>query len=1082
MYDYDLVRSYIVSKQTDNYRVSSSGIWQYAGRDPADDIEQEAIWLYMPPHTMWTSEVSSPSILTQAQDLYNEAVRFSAQPKLKLSSSNITISSPTGATNFAADASGKYGPFRIDYPVYDDGKTLFGDDLTIWVNGTKLSWRPNSGENFYLTVADGIKEGEKNTIRASYVYYNYVYNGVIAHYTADESGLQPVQIIVPYTTDIENSDLLDFDTGRTKIVIDLEKYDPEGNGLAGAIFKVDITGGTITSGVNPSSNAFETAAGGNRIEIKPNEGTADIDVKISEITPPTGYVLLPEDIVLHYEWDESTNKWKETHNSFSTDNIDMSGSVYLTDCYYTRIKAEDNRVIKLEFEKSLPDGTKIDGAKFKVEIDSGATFKFEDGTAGDEFITDGSKNKIIIIEPDAGTTKFTITFTETEAPSGFAIIEEPIEIEYETTDGGKTWHTTITKDPNMEEEIAMSSVGDSFLLIVDNRRKIMIDLTKTDTAGQAISGIDFNLTVNNGTLEDTPSMITTDKDGKAHIEIIPYGTDDVSLLLEEYYNKYYFEMKDIEVVFKYNGGKWEPTLTDSSLSSLVDATLDADGKVIQLNIQNEAMIEELVFEKVNANKTDEKLSGVEFKVTLDNAKFTTIDSLYGTKVSDTEATLKTIGDGSIRINKLKIDDPSKPFDITFEEISTPVANVNYRGTGKATIRITHKDKNVYTNNPDEATAEYDVENNIVSIVMTNDITLDLSGQVWEDIPHGAKPTEAPNSIRDDARDGEDAESAKDLVFDVRVISSDKKTIYDSTYPKATINSDGTYEFKDLPASLDGSISYFVEFSYDGVNYKSVTPYEGTDPARDSNAEDMDLLKGISDTRTDFDDKFKTITKGQSNGVNPLKYDITSNWSMAKLITLDGNKVKDEFKMVSNADNYSIYYYENTKYIDLGLVKKTVDLAAVTDIDSAVVKINGQSQVYDFNKLITMDNNIVVEGTPATYNIYLYRSDYNYRISHYVGLGKQTMQQMSSDPDKQSKLDTAREGGELEVTLDYTVLINNQNSIEATVNKIAYYYDSRLDLITVYNKNTGAAMIFTADGTETIDGVTYNKIIIDTDAY
>ena len=85
--------------------------------------------------------------------------------------------------------------------------------------------------------------------------------------------------------------------------------------------------------------------------------------------------------------------------------------------------------------------------------------------------------------------------------------------------------------------------------------------------------------------------------------------------------------------------------------------------------------------------------------------------------------------------------------------------------------------------------------------------------------------------------------------------------YDETYSKATINKDGTFEFKDLPASMFGNIRYRVEFTYDGINYKAVRTNVGSDPARDSNAsEDPSERATFNDVLTEqFGVEEQTIT-------------------------------------------------------------------------------------------------------------------------------------------------------------------------------------------------------------------------------
>lgn len=183
--------------------------------------------------------------------------------------------------------------------------------------------------------------------------------------------------------------------------------------------------------------------------------------------------------------------------------------------------------------------------------------------------------------------------------------------------------------------------------------------------------------------------------------------------------------------------------------------------------------------------------------------------------------------------------------------------------------------------------------------------------------------------------------------------------------------------------------------------------------------------------------------------------------------MDGRDIKQEFAMIATTE--PTRYNENTEDIDLGLVKKGVDLAAFTDLYSATVSINGETKTYNYNDLSKLDGNLLVNGeVKPSYNLYLYNSDYNYRIGDYKGLGTSRVYD-GMDPTQSSSMNKTLTD-ELDVELKYQILLNNQSATTAIVNSIAYYYDSHLQLTTAI---TGAV----SDGTVVIDGVTYNKILI-----
>ena len=50
--------------------------------------------------------------------------------------------------------------------------------------------------------------------------------------------------------------------------------------------------------------------------------------------------------------------------------------------------------------------------------------------------------------------------------------------------------------------------------------------------------------------------------------------------------------------------------------------------------------------------------------------------------------------------------------------------------------------------------------------------------------------------------------------DIEVTVTEGKTQIKTTYT----DSNGKYEFKDLPQSINNPVEYYIEFTYDGINY------------------------------------------------------------------------------------------------------------------------------------------------------------------------------------------------------------------------------------------------------------------------
>lgn len=592
-------------------------------------------------------------------------------------------------------------------------------------------------------------------------------------------------------------------------------------------------------------------------------------------------------------------------------------------------------------------------------------------------------------------------------------------------------------------------------------RKLEIDLTKVDNGKLAnvLKDIQFDVTISgddkafiqlpDGT-KATSTTLTTDSNGESKLTIIT-TKENITVTFTEKENKFYIDNGPIEIDFTFNTASktWNASIkNETSLKDVVSIKQEGDWFQFKLKIVNIAKIEDLVLTKLNKSVPGETLPGIEFRITLKNATDMQNNSVI---------IVKTDSNGNIKLGTLKVTDPNEDIEITLEETGVSAsAKVNYKGLypgGSAKITIRHAkngcDVSVTGADKDVINASYDLEKNIIVIEVYNEVTINLSGEVWLDGQTGIKPVKEPDNKKG---------AAEDRIENIKVVAKkvSDNTVVDTKYTDAN----GKYIFEDLPASITGNIQYVIEFTYDGINYIAVTPHVGA-ANEDSDGQEKD--------RATFNAKFATITKDKAVGTNGtitnLEYDHVG--SDAKLKTMDGKDVKPEFAMVATTE--PTRYNENTEDIDLGLVKKEVNLAAFTELYSATVTINGVSKTYNYNDLNRLNGKLPINGEiQPSYNLYLYQSDYNYRIGDYKGIGASRMYS-EMNPAQNSDMNKTT-SDELDVELKYQILLNNKSATTAKINSIAYYYDSRLTLATAISG-------VVHDGTVYIDGIPYNRILI-----
>lgn len=600
-------------------------------------------------------------------------------------------------------------------------------------------------------------------------------------------------------------------------------------------------------------------------------------------------------------------------------------------------------------------------------------------------------------------------------------------------------------------------------------RKLIIDIDKQDNAStpNKLEGIEFNATVldTNGTYikgENGEKLynnvqLTTDKNGKITLTVIALSKE-VNLKITETDNNYYINNGDMYFNFEWDDSRgWRGTI-DSRSANDVKKNVELkkqtnDRFTFDLNITNIAKIQKLQLLKVNTSVDNwEVIEGVEFQIQLENA---TYEDGSSTQIKTTDK------EGIIDLGLLKVIDPNEDIIVILKETGVPRDDLNFHGiyeTGEVRVIFKHREEGCTVVNwygdANIVEAKYYVEENVVSIGVKNEVTLSLSGKVWLDGQTGIKPVQEPNSIQDRNEPG-----IENILVVAKRYSDDK--IIAETYT----DKNGEYEFIDLSASVNKDnkdYMYYIEFTYDGINFITVKRNVGKNTTIDSDVTEID--------RDDFNDKFTTIAKDaayNSAGRKTATLEYEHNGTKATLITTDrAGDVLDDFAMT--ATTLKETYQGNTENIDMGLVRKNVDLAAVTDIYTATIRVNGIEKTYNYNDISNLNKNengtpIIsdLQNTEVKYSLYLYNSDYNYRIGDYKGLAESKVYGMNPSQNENMGKTT---DDELSAEITYQILLNNQSATDVTLNQIAYYYDTHYTLEGVTPEIV------------TINGKDYNKVI------
>lgn len=297
----------------------------------------------------------------------------------------------------------------------------------------------------------------------------------------------------------------------------------------------------------------------------------------------------------------------------------------------------------------------------------------------------------------------------------------------------------------------------------------------------------------------------------------------------------------------------------------------------------------------------------------------------------------------------------------------------------------------------------------------------FAGKVWLDVPEeNTKDTE--NSLLDSHEGFDKIKENGGVIAEIYQVKNGQMILIATT----PVNGDGIYEFKDIKKSDDGVNynNYVIQFKYHGINYTNVEYKVGTDYKINSKAQE-DALE-----RTAFNNKFATI-----NNQSEITYTTTSDDGSKKLTSK--YNYTDNMKMTAKTETISLNINTNTDellYFNLGLKQRpTFDMALYKDVDHATVTVNGQEQIYTYDKYSSYNPE---SGTFDEFAYTVRNSDYNLGIR---------------------SVDRTEDAG-LSIYVTYKINLINQSNTYGYVSKLVDYYDSHYTYASAQVKNNAGEIV------------------------
>ncbi len=383
----------------------------------------------------------------------------------------------------------------------------------------------------------------------------------------------------------------------------------------------------------------------------------------------------------------------------------------------------------------------------------------------------------------------------------------------------------------------------------------------------------------------------------------------------------------------------------------------------------------------------------------------------------------------------------------------------------------------------------------------------ISGLVWED--KGAGKDWIKNYLYKTATEGTNDANDKlvnhvtvrlknaqgNVVQEVRTGETIKYTRLENgrNVQKTEQLAEGKYKFYNI--EIDKITQYYVEFNYNGMSYQSIPLKDMLAANTSKAAENGRQVNG----RTNFNNKFKVITNNNANGDSGnigLRYDgivnHTSTFNLEGANPIKGydgasfpvNGVREDYMIKATTYNGYGGYLDKIKTpeairreqiqelenINLGIEEREQpDLSVKKDLQSVKLTVNGRGQVYEYDKRFT---NLSESGGDG-YEIGVKFGNRYGNMRYTRPIYKADAEFTSADKDR-----------ELKVYLTYRIGIkNNSSNVQARVNQIVDYYDSRYEtdsIIVGRSIDTNANITNQISFTKENYNNEYNKLLIQTE--
>lgn len=370
-----------------------------------------------------------------------------------------------------------------------------------------------------------------------------------------------------------------------------------------------------------------------------------------------------------------------------------------------------------------------------------------------------------------------------------------------------------------------------------------------------------------------------------------------------------------------------------------------------------------------------------------------------------------------------------------------LTNINNSSNVARIVRTADKKVNRNTNTKESASEYVKMKDVVISGKVWLDTNKDGIMQITEDAMKGIKVklyTSDGTLVRTTVTDSnglytfarkEDGSyySGKYSYKDNKILESEQRI------PKATNKDTNQNYTKDSKY-----ISYYIEYEYDGLIYKS-TVYSGANNLNsDDSMKKYEAYKYDSNAaefnqaREEFNKNYEIISYNKANNGNlsssqALEYDKDNHNSYLKTNTqrmiiarsfINTDTQETNYLFLHTKVNGKQPYTEYLKYINLGLQKqREVDISLTQDVYEVKTTINGEEMTYEYNqnnnvlgnakldkeqekdskgketahskafdseRFITgyQNDNGSVEDNRVLYNFEYYLEDYNYRVSQY----------------------------------------------------------------------------------------------------